>query len=135
MEGSVRKKSGAGESPDEKPPIALDAMRDYTNGGGRVFATHYHYYWFEYEPASASVATWTAPFADGDYKVDTSFPKGSDFADWLQNIHATTTRKVIRADDLRTMSQARRERGELRTERRAGFIQDATGRDNTRRNT
>ena len=29
----------------DKPQIALDAMRDYTNGGGRVFATHFHYYW------------------------------------------------------------------------------------------
>lgn len=80
----------------DKPSTALDAMRDYTNGGGRVFATHYHYYWFKTEPATAGIASWSAPFSTAaHYTVDTSFPKGSDFADWLQNINATTTRGQI----------------------------------------
>ncbi|MEO8874621.1 MAG: carboxypeptidase-like regulatory domain-containing protein, partial [Polyangiaceae bacterium] len=79
----------------DKPQTALDAMRDYTNGGGRVFATHFHYYWFKNEPASASVATWTSPSSSGKYLIDTGFPKGSDFADWLQNISATTTHGEI----------------------------------------
>ncbi|MEO7109405.1 MAG: carboxypeptidase regulatory-like domain-containing protein [Polyangiaceae bacterium] len=83
----------------DKSASALDNMRDYTNGGGRVFATHFHYYWFKNETASEGVASWGDSGQDGDSLVDTSFPKGSDFADWLQNIHATTTRGKIDITD------------------------------------
>ncbi len=76
----------------DKPASALDNIRDYTNGGGRVFATHYHYYWFKNEAASSTVATWGEPLVSGGYYVDTSFPKGSDFADWLQNVGGSTTK-------------------------------------------
>lgn len=101
---------------EDKPASALDNMRDYTNGGGRVFATHYHYYWFENEPASATVATWGASSASGDYLVDTTFPKGSDFADWLQNVHATTTRGDVPlnpddvTDDVKAVNSAQAQR-------------------------
>ena len=84
-----------GEYPGEKPSTALDAMRDYTVNGGRVFATHFHYYWFKNESATAGVASWGTPLSSGAYLVDTSFPKGSDFADWLQNIGATSTKGQI----------------------------------------
>jgi hypothetical protein len=84
----------------DKPASALNNIRDYTNGGGRVFATHYHYYWFKNEPASATVATWGEPsIFSGDYLVDTTFPKGSDFADWLQNIGATTVKGNVPLND------------------------------------
>jgi hypothetical protein len=105
------------EYASDKPAAALDNMRDYTNGGGRVFATHYHYYWFKNEPASATVASWGTPtILSGDYLVDTSFPKGSDFADWLQNVHATTTRGDVPlneddvTDSVKTVNPAQAQR-------------------------
>ena len=81
---------------------ALDNMRDYTNGGGRVFATHFHYYWFKTEAATKSVANWEpqGSFDSTSFRVDTTFPKGSDFADWLQNVHGTTTRGQIDLTDV-----------------------------------
>lgn len=79
----------------DKPAGALDAMRDYTKNGGRVFATHYHYYWFKNEAETAGVASWSASGFSSDYLVDTSFPKGADFADWLQNVGATTSKGHI----------------------------------------
>ena len=84
----------------DKPAGALDNMRNYTNGGGRVFATHFHYYWFKNETATASVANWTPNDSDDPYTVDTTFPKGNDFADWLQNVHATSTRGQIDLTDV-----------------------------------
>ena len=91
----------------DKPSTALDAMRDYTKNGGRVFATHYHYYWFKNEAETANIANWSTSVFGSTYTVDTTFPKGADFADWLQNVGATTTKGVIDltevADDVGTL--------------------------------
>ncbi len=79
-----------------KPAAHTQNIIDYTTAGGRVFATHFSYVWIEYAQAPfPTTATWrgnsNAP--DGTvYTLDTSFPKGSTFADWLQNVNATTTR-------------------------------------------
>jgi hypothetical protein len=60
-------------------------MRDYLNAGGRVFATHYHYTWFKNGPAElAGVANWQGVGSSNPYSIDTSFPKGKAFAEWLQ---------------------------------------------------
>jgi hypothetical protein len=85
------------EHPEEKPQAALDAMRDYANAGGRLFGTHYHYYWFKNGPAPLpQIASWSAPFSlSSGYSIDTTFPKGNDFADWLVNVGASTTRGNI----------------------------------------
>jgi hypothetical protein len=77
---------------------------NYTNAGGRVFATHYSYNWIATAPAPfPSVADWNLsgtdpvnPYQDPfDVTVDTSFPKGSAFADWLMNVQASTTRGTL----------------------------------------
>jgi hypothetical protein len=82
---------------------------DYTNAGGRVFATHYSYVWLVTAgtmmggvPGNPPVptpfvgtATWKVnqlgydPFVTGI--IDTSFQKGKDLAQWLLNIGASTT--------------------------------------------
>ncbi len=78
-------------------------MLDYLDSGGRVFASHYHYVWFRYGPAPVpTAATWNpAPGTSGPYQIDTDFPKGNAFADWLQNVNATTTRGTINLSEVR----------------------------------
>jgi hypothetical protein len=84
------------EKPTNKSPAALQALMDYTNAGGRVFASHWHNYWFEKgPPAMASVAMFNHrkdPTGTFTGTVDTSFPKGAALADWLVNVGGSTTR-------------------------------------------
>ena len=82
-----------GQNPDEKPANALQAMADYTNLGGRVFASHWNNYWLEAGPgAFPTVATFNHqedlpnPFTA---KIDMSFPKGLALAEWLVNVGAS----------------------------------------------
>lgn len=83
---------------------------DYANAGGRAFATHFSYTWLlypsgkKYVPAPdnwAGVANWS-PTGTGMTSsvntqdpmtgtVETSFPKGALFSEWLQNVGATNT--------------------------------------------
>jgi hypothetical protein len=69
---------------------------DYTNLGGRVFATHFSYVWVEFAQAPfPTTATWRPNASNVSpltYTLDTGFPKGNSFADWLQNVGATTMR-------------------------------------------
>jgi hypothetical protein len=84
-------------------PGAREAMRDYANAGGHVFATHLHSTWLRNSPADdfRTIASWDAGKDDADvYDVDTSFPKGSAFADWLVDVDASTTRGSVRLDDV-----------------------------------
>jgi hypothetical protein len=83
--------------PAEKPASALQAMQDYANIGGRVFGTHYHYYWIQSSPAPwPGTATWnhsTDPTNQTNWPVliDQSFPKGAAFAQWMLNNGGSTT--------------------------------------------
>ena len=78
-----------GTYPNEKPLSALQAMQSYANVGGRVFGTHYHYYWIESSPAPwPGTATWNhaqQPNNQTNWPVliDMTFPKGLAFADWM----------------------------------------------------
>jgi hypothetical protein len=86
-------------NPDKKPN--RQALVDFTSKGGRVFASHWHRYWFHDDTQPSpfpDVATWTdrAPPADPptapvDGTVDISFPKGAAMRDWLVNVGASTT--------------------------------------------
>ncbi len=92
-----------GEEPQEKPQSSIDNVVAYANAGGRVFNTHYQYYWIDptkaaSQPATANNPTWqtTATFiaeAMGastiDGYVDTTFPKGDAFARWLYGVGAS----------------------------------------------
>jgi hypothetical protein len=63
---------------------------DYADIGGRVFASHWHNYWFEFGPPPfmmTGVFNHRGNTADPLLAtIDTSFPKGQALADWLVNV-------------------------------------------------
>jgi hypothetical protein len=94
--------------------LARESLYAYANAGGRIFGTHYHYYWFAMGPNGPDgtwpgTATWTPGGFGGSatqYSVDTSFPKGKDFGDWLVNVGASTTPGKIKLSDVRDDAKA-----------------------------
>jgi hypothetical protein len=82
------------ESPTNKSTAARQALQDYANAGGRVFASHWHNYWFEHGPApwpGVAVFNHQADLNDITATIDTSFDKGKALAQWLVNVNASTT--------------------------------------------
>ena len=77
------------------------ALLDYAQIGGRVFASHFHYSWFNTGPFAAyNLARWTRMTQDiGDINaiVQTTLPNGSAFPrgvamkQWLTNVGALPT--------------------------------------------
>ncbi len=74
-------------------------MFDYAASGGRVFASHSHYAWFDTGPfGAANLAAWTTGTHQGGTSFGASivtttwasqpFPRGQAFADWLLNVDA-----------------------------------------------
>lgn len=85
------------------PANARQAMWDYANLGGKIFATHFHYTWFKNSPQDdwKNVANWQAQGGgSGQYEVDQTFPKGASFADWLVNVNASPTKGTIQLTDV-----------------------------------
>jgi hypothetical protein len=106
------------------------ALKDYVDGGGRAFLEHYHHAWLrgmnegpnvekarKYLPTPfPAVATWATEEDPGidngfsgtnhDFSVDTTFQRGSDMADWLENVKATTTKATISLYDVKTPALA-----------------------------
>ncbi len=76
------------------------ALHDYASAGGRVFASHFHYAWFNTGPyASENLATWHTGTQDlGNIKGTiettlpdgTAFPKGAALLQWLGTVNALT---------------------------------------------
>ncbi len=82
-----------GTNPETKSTQARQNLHDYISAGGRVFAAHYHYIWFEEGPLDfVGTAAWT-PNANASnttvFNIDTSFPKGQALSDWLGGIDAS----------------------------------------------
>ncbi len=80
---------------NDKPPAALTNVVNYTNLGGRVFATHFSYTWLYTVAPFMSTAAWDVGQPDPPDPltglIDTSFPRGMAFAQWLFNVGASTT--------------------------------------------
>ena len=62
------------------------ALWNYANGGGRVFASHFHYAWFDTGPfattGSPALATWTMgaqPLGNINANIVTTLPNGKEF--------------------------------------------------------
>jgi hypothetical protein len=83
------------EHPETKSAGNLAALEAYANAGGRVFASHFHYYWFEGTGSSLefqNTATWVTgsngigPGKDNltSASINTSFPKGQALDQWLK---------------------------------------------------
>jgi hypothetical protein len=76
-----------GENGNTKPAASIQAMHDWLSEGGKVFATHFHYYWFKNGPTDfQNVATWLGTSVGagmGNYTIDTSFNRGQTFDNWL----------------------------------------------------
>jgi len=72
---------------NDKPPAAQQNIIQYTSAGGRVFASHYSYVWLYNDAPFSGTAQWVPNSARPNDPltgfIDTSFPKGQAFAQWL----------------------------------------------------
>lgn len=88
-EGSEHLENKGGSTPG-----ARASMYEYLNAGGRVFATHYQHVWFSQSPQDEfkQLASWADEYPpDGEFDVNTSFPKGQMLAEWLKETGASST--------------------------------------------
>jgi len=96
-----------GENNQTKPASAMQAMHDWLGEGGKVFATHFHYTWFKNGPSDfQGTASWlgsSTSAVPGPFQVDTSFPKGQAFQQWLANVGAVNGTNIsLNPPDVRT---------------------------------
>jgi len=87
-----------GKYANQKGAQAFQAMQNYANLGGRVFASHWHEVWFTDGPAPfPTVAEFVSEPDIGTLTADvtTTFPKGQALAEWLVNVQASTTPGLI----------------------------------------
>jgi hypothetical protein len=81
-------------SVSNKPATSIQAMHDWLDEGGRLFATHDEYVWFEQGPADfQGIATWlgaSTAAGNGALTVDTTFPMGQELSDFLQSTNGGT---------------------------------------------
>jgi hypothetical protein len=81
-----------------KTTASKQALHDWLDEGGKVFATHFHYTWFKNGPADfQGVATWLGTSGGQDYglySIDTSFPKGKVFSEWLGTVRALSGSQI-----------------------------------------
>lgn len=89
---------GARDYTENKSPAALQAMYDYANEGGRIFASHFHSVWFQRGPGEfPQLATFLGASDDNafddiedvDANVVTAFPKGEALDTWLGSVDGT----------------------------------------------
>ena len=95
-----------GENTQTKPAKGVQALHDWLDEGGKVFASHYHYTWFKDGPPDfQNVAHWLGTStADGmgNFDIDTSFSKGMTYHDWLANVGALNKNGTIALNSVAT---------------------------------
>ncbi len=77
-----------------KPIADQQRVMNYANKGGRVFATHLSFVWMNEIAPWSTVGGWNvnqAEFTSVTADVNTSFPKGAAFAQWLDIVGALTS--------------------------------------------
>jgi hypothetical protein len=87
-----------GSNTSEKGDAAFEAMQQYANVGGRIFASHMHKVWFQQGPEPfPQIADFVEkePLDTLTANVITSFPKGQALAQWLVNVGASETEGLI----------------------------------------
>jgi hypothetical protein len=110
----------------DKTTAQKQNLKDFVDAGGRVLLEHYQYAWIRgtgqgegtaiddarryYPTPFPLIATWDDPAFPGTdhgttipttYAVQTSFPKGSAFADWLVAVGASSGRGLLELIDAR----------------------------------
>jgi hypothetical protein len=87
-----------------KSMAARQALQTFADMGGRVFASHWHVYWFEEgTPAFQSIATFNHrsglpnPY---DATIDQSFPTGEALAQWLVNVGGSTMPGIVNINQM-----------------------------------
>ena len=100
-----------------KSQNALDAMKEYADVGGRVFASHWHNIWISGKFQGGvgtptpdnwdTIGTWAddGNFDGTEFIDEVSNPKGTLFADWMVNVGGSTTRGSFPVVQGRTTSQ------------------------------
>jgi hypothetical protein len=88
-----------GQPMSEKSQAARQALQDFADMGGRVFASHWHVYWFEQgTPAFQSIATFnhrTGLPMSYDATINQSTPTTQALAQWMVNVGGSTTPGVV----------------------------------------
>jgi hypothetical protein len=86
-----------------RPASAKQNLLNYANAGGRIFATHFSYIWLYDTAPFSSTAKWhvtqATPVNQPGF-IDTSFPKGSALAQWLQLVSTATPKPPLGQIDL-----------------------------------
>ena len=93
----------ADENKGGTDPQARAAMHTYANAGGHVFATHLQHTWLKGSPSAdfRDIASWDdTKDTSENYLVDTSFPKGQAFADWLVATGAAPAAGAMHLDNV-----------------------------------
>jgi hypothetical protein len=98
-EGTFGSFTGNQQPMSVKSMAARQALQDFADLGGRVFASHWHVYWFEQGTAPfKSIATFNHanalpnPF---NATIDTTRPDGQTLSQWLTAVGGSTTPGMV----------------------------------------
>ncbi|HEY5923863.1 MAG TPA: hypothetical protein VIV11_19420, partial [Kofleriaceae bacterium] len=83
-----------GQNPGTKPTTSREAVKQFTDMGGRVFASHWHNIWIDSGPTPWPSTVTRVNLADLNSitaDIDQATTKGQDLAQWLLNVQASTT--------------------------------------------
>jgi len=83
-----------GQNPGTKSVASRQALKDFTDMGGRVFASHWHNIWIDSGPNPWPTTVSRVNLADLNSitaDIDQTTTKGQDLAQWLLNVGASAT--------------------------------------------